>query len=151
MNSTNMLRIVACCTFSLLGALPLASRADSMVARHSRHAVQKVVFQVSDNHPAKWNLTLNNARNFQTEFGRHGSAIEVVAYGPGINRRKFDSEVGSRVMDESREGIRFAACKNTMRARKLTPKDMLDHIHYVPSGVGELVMKQHRGYAYIKP
>ena len=45
---------------------------------------QKVVFQVSDNDPAKWNLALNNARNIQQDLGKDNVAIEIVAYGPGL-------------------------------------------------------------------
>ena len=38
----------------------------------------KVVFQLSDSDPAKWNLALNNVRNLQTELHDDESDIEVV-------------------------------------------------------------------------
>jgi hypothetical protein len=44
----------------------------------------KVVIQVSDADPGKWNLALNNARNLQADLGVANVDIEVVAYGPGI-------------------------------------------------------------------
>ena len=45
---------------------------------------QRVVFQVSDADPAKWNLALNNARNVQQDLGQDNVQIEIVAYGPGL-------------------------------------------------------------------
>jgi hypothetical protein len=144
--------LIAILTVTLLGANPLSGHADSTQANQSQAEVQKMVFQVSDNDPAKWNLTLNNAFNVQKEFGTpQQSSIEIVAYGPGINMLKFESPVASRIMDALQNGIRVVACQNTMKAQKLTPADMLANIGYVPSGVGELVKKQHEGYAYIRP
>ena len=43
----------------------------------------KLVFQVSNADPAKWNLALNNARNVIKDLGEDSVAIEIVAYGPG--------------------------------------------------------------------
>jgi len=151
MKKTVHTHFIAILAAGLLGAMPMASNADSTEAKQVQTDVQKVIFQVSDNDPAKWNLTLNNAFNFQQEFGPQHSNIEIVAYGPGINMLKFESVVGSRIMDALQAGIRVAACQNTMKAQKLTDKDMLANLDYVPSGVGELVMKQHQGFAYIRP
>lgn len=134
-----------------LVVLPQASYADEPAASQTHPSHLKVVFQVSDNDPGKWNLTLNNAFNAQREFGANGIDIEIVAYGPGINMLKFDSAVSGRIMDALQKGIRVEACQNTMRGMKLTPKDMLPNIGYVPSGVGEIIMKEQEGYAYIRP
>lgn len=112
---------------------------------------QGVVMQVSDNDPAKWNLALNNAKNVQSELGKDKVDIEIVAYGPGINMLKMESEVGNRLEDAKKNGIKVVACQNTMKAQKLTEKDMHSAIGYVPSGVVELMKKQEAGYAYIHP
>lgn len=114
-------------------------------------AMQKVVFQVSDNDPAKWNLALNNARNVQQSLGAKQVDIEIVAYGPGINMLKLDSQAATRVDEAEQAGIRIVACQNTMKAQKLTKEDMLASIGYVPAGVVELMKKEHEGYAYIRP
>jgi intracellular sulfur oxidation DsrE/DsrF family protein len=111
----------------------------------------KVVFQVSDADPAKWNLTLNNVRNFQTELPDDESDLEVVAYGPGIGMLKGDSPVAHRVADAQKNGVKVIACENTMHSMKLVYADMLPDIGYVPAGVVELVRKQQQGWAYIRP
>jgi uncharacterized protein len=111
----------------------------------------KVVFQVSDNDPGKWNLTLNNVRNVQADLGDDKVTAEIVVYGPGISMLKGDSPVAKRVADALGKGVKVVACENTMRAQKLTYDDMLPKIGYVPAGVVELIQKQGEGYAYIKP
>lgn len=114
-------------------------------------AQTKVVFQVSDNDPGKWNLTLNNVRNVQADLGADKVAAEVVVYGPGIGMLKMDSPVAQRIADALGKGVKVVACENTMKAQKLTQADMLPNIGYVPAGVLELIQRQGDGYAYIKP
>ncbi len=111
----------------------------------------KVVFQVSDADPKKWNLALNNAKNVQADLGKDKTDIEIVAYGPGIGMLKADSEVGNRVEDALGAGVKVVACENTMKAQKLGHDDMLKGIGYVPAGVVQLMARQKQGYAYIRP
>ncbi len=114
-------------------------------------AQNKVVFQVSDADPAKWNLTLNNVRNVQQDLGADKVEIEVVAYGPGIGMLKADAPIAQRVAEALGHNVKVVACENTMKAQKLTKADMQSNIGYVPAGVVELMQKQQQGYAYIRP
>ena len=111
----------------------------------------RVVMQVSDADPAKWNLALNNARNLQTDLGAKNVEIEIVAYGPGIGMLKADSIVGNRIGDALASGVKVAACENTMHGQKLTKPDMLNGIGYVPAGVVEIMQRQQQGWAYLRP
>src|SRR5437016_2199919 len=87
-----------------------------------------VVFQVSDNDPAKWNLTLNNAQNIQADLGAGNVDIEIVAYGPGIGMLKLDSPVANRVDEANAAGVKVMACENTMKGQKLARSDMLGSV-----------------------
>jgi len=112
---------------------------------------QSVVIQVSENNPAIWNLALNNAENIQEALGKGNVNIEIVAYGPGINMLKFDSEAAPRLKKASSDGVALIACATTMRKQKLTVNDLDEHIKVVPAGVIEIMNKQRDGWAYIKP
>ena len=137
-------------TFSTLrrGALVLGC---SLLLAGAAWAEEKVIFQVSDAGPAKWNLTLNNARNVQADVGADKVQVEIVAYGPGIGMLKADSAVAQRVADALGKGVKVVACENTLKAQKLTRADMQANIGYVPAGVVELMRKQQEGWAYIRP
>ena len=65
----------------------------------------RVVIQVSDGEPAKWNLALNNAGNIQTDLGAANVDIEIVAYGPGLGMLRADSVVGNRIGDAVKLGL----------------------------------------------
>jgi len=132
-------------------AAALALLLPDDVRAQSQSVRNKVVFQVSDADPQKWNLALNNAKNLQDDIGGDLVELEIVAYGPGIGMLKGDSPVGARVAEALKNGVKVVACENTMRAQKLVYADMLPKIGYVPAGVVELMKKQQEGYAYIRP
>jgi len=128
----------------LLGALslPATGMADDKA---------KMVIQVSDNDPGKWNLALNNAKNIQKDVGKDNVDIEIVAYGPGIGMLKAESEVANRIGEAVDSGVKVMACENTMRNQKLDKADMNAKVGYVPSGVVEIMQRQQKGYAYLRP
>ncbi len=111
----------------------------------------KVVFQVSDGDAAKWNLTLNNAKNVQDELGASKVDIEIVVYGPGIGMLKADATTSNRIIEATTSGIQVVACENTMTVQKLTKAVMNPAIGYVRAGVVQLMNRQREGYAYIRP
>ena len=136
---------------ALAGAIALAGAAAGHAQTAQADRPYKVVFQVSDADPAKWNLALNNVRNVQQDLGAGKVTAEIVAYGPGIGMLKMDSVVGPRIAEALASGTVVVACENTMRAQKLTREDMLGGIGYVGAGVVELMVRQKEGYAYIRP
>ena len=137
--------LLAATMLALTIAAAPAADAQTPAARN------RVVMQVSDNDPAKWNLALNNARNLQADLGASNVEIEIVAYGPGIGMLKADSVVGNRIGEALGSGVKVAACENTMRGQKLQKSDMLGGISYVGAGVVEIMQKQQQGYAYLRP
>jgi len=112
---------------------------------------QKVVFQVSDNDPAKWNLALNNARNVQADLGKDNVEIEIVAYGPGLAMLRIESPVSARLALALDDGVGLLACTNTMQNTKVNKNDMYGGISYVQAGVTHLMKRQKEGWAYIRP
>ena len=140
-------RLVLIASFVSLGAVVSGCAAPAgSVAQKPR-----IVLQVSDNDPAKWNLALNNARNAQDDVGRQNIDIEIVAYGPGINMLKMEATTANRVSDAIKSGISIVACENTMTAQKIKKDDMNPSISYVPAGVIQLMKRQQQGWAYIRP
>jgi intracellular sulfur oxidation DsrE/DsrF family protein len=130
-----------------LGAVALGGCA----APQQASAPHRVVFQVSDNDPARWNLALNNAKNVQQEYGSRPVQVEIVAYGPGIGMLKADAVTANRVTEATAAGVQVVACQNTMKAQKLNVADMNASVGYVPAGVVELMTRQREGWAYIRP
>ena len=111
---------------------------------------ERAIFAVSDADPQKWSLTLGNIANAIDGFGADGAEIELVVYGPGIAMLKKDSPVADRIAAALKNGVRIAACQNSMRGFKLEQADLAPGVGVVPSGVVELIRRQHAGYAYVR-
>ncbi len=141
-------RVTACAALAAALMTPLGAAQAQNLDLGRPH---KVVFQVSDADPAKWNLALNNARNVMTDLGRDTVAIEIVAYGPGIGMLKMDSAAGPRIAEAMSAGVSVVACENTMKNQKIARDDMLPKIGYVDAGVVQLMKRHREGFAYIRP
>jgi intracellular sulfur oxidation DsrE/DsrF family protein len=138
---------------AIVGALSAVAGAVSPAAVLAQTSAKptRVVVQVSDDDPARWNVVLNNVKNLQQDFGAANITVEIVAYGPGIGMLKMDSAVSSRVLEATNNGVAVNACENTMRGQKLVHADMLQNVTYVPAGVVEIVKRQQEGWAYLRP
>jgi uncharacterized protein len=133
-----LLTVVGCATNNVVGSNPMT--ADGRIP---------VVFHVTSGDPMYWNQSLNNAANFQRAMGKDKVFIEVVVNGPAINMLKADSKVELRVSGAIADGVKFAACEETMKAMKLTKADMILGIGYVPGGIVEVVERQRDGWSYV--
>ena len=142
----NLVAAIACAAF----ALPLSCGAAEDKSAQKPHK-ERVVIQVSDADPQKWNLALNNAKNVQSDLGADKTEIEIVAYGPGIGMLKADALVANRIEEAVASGVRVVACENTMKAQKISRDDMNRKVDYVAAGVVQLMRRQQQGYAYIRP
>ncbi|MGH8687425.1 MAG: DsrE family protein [Burkholderiales bacterium] len=137
---------------SLAGLLAVAAVALAPAVAHAQKTERyRVVFQVSDNDHAKWNLTLNNVANVQADLGKDNVDIEIVAYGPGLNMLKAESKVAARLAQALDQSVGLLACENTMHNTKTTKADMYSGISYVDAGVVHIMKRQREGWAYVRP
>jgi intracellular sulfur oxidation DsrE/DsrF family protein len=113
-------------------------------------AKEQAIFAVSDADPQKWNLTLGNIANAIEGLGANGADIELVVYGPGIAMLKKDSPVAERIAAALKSGVHVNACQNSMRGAHLEAADLAPGVGIVPSGVVELIRREHAGYAYVR-
>ena len=141
---------------ALLIASAGAAGAASAAEEKKSH---RISFQVSDNDPARMNLTLNNVVNAMRNYSDKGEPIEieVVAYGPGLHMlRADDSPVKDRLksMKDSLPDLTFSACENTLKGmEKAEGKkiEILPQARLVPAGVIRLTELQEQGWSYIRP
>jgi len=137
---------------SLLVLLGLAAATPALAQQPKKPAAKhRVIFQVSDNDPGRWNLALNNARNVQTDLGKDNVQIEIVAYGPGIEMLKAESKVAGGLAGALDSSVGLIACENTMENTKVARDDMYAGISYVQAGVTHIMKRQQERWAYIRP
>ncbi len=121
--------------------------------------VHRVAVHVDQNDPQVMNMALNNVQNIYKYYESKGEkvAVEVVAYGPGLNMYvEGKSPVAERIgaMSLGLDDLRFSACGNThrrMSEKKGAEVALLAEVGIVPSGVIRLIELQEDGYSYIRP
>jgi hypothetical protein len=125
--------------------------AGSAAAQRRGGARRGLILQVSDGEVKRWLLAISNARNVQDALGRAGVAIELVAYGPGIDMLRWDSVVNADIDDLIARGIGVIACENTMIAQKLAREDMHPKVAFVKTGLLSIMHRQEQGWSYVRP
>ena len=127
-----------------------AAAAAATTATAPADGKERAIFAVSDDDAKKWNLTLGNIGNALEGLGADAADIELVVYGPGIAMLKKDSPVADKLAAAQKKGVRIVACQNSMRGYHLEQSDLAPGVGSVPSGVVELIRRQHAGYAYVR-
>lgn len=149
MSTTSRRAMLAAWMLPLAGVLFAPAAISQSAAPTRKH---RLLINVSDNDPAKWNMILNNAKNAQEDVGGADKIdIQIVAYGPGIYMLKGDSPVGARIDEIVKTGVKVVGCENTMKVFKMEKAEMRPTISYVPAAVTEIMRKQEEGWAYIRP
>ena len=134
-----------------LAAYSSPRRDTPHAGRKSTAAKHRIVFRVSVGGQEQWQGVLANVENLQKEFGPRNTQVEVVCFGKGVDMLlNTDAPLAERIAKDHAAGVTFAACQNTLRARKPSPADLLPSASTVPSGIAEIVRRQEAGWAYIK-
>src|ERR1700754_2960990 len=108
----------ALCAIVLLALVspPLLSTASAQQAplQDKPFAEHKIVLQLSDNDPYKQALVISVANNLLKFYDPDKVAIEVVAFGSGIDLLRPDNDNRKRIESLVAQGVRFDICLNTV-------------------------------------
>jgi len=136
---------------SLFGLFLNPAQAD----RESKpFAEERIVLQISDPNPFKQTLVLNVASNLLKAYGPDKVDIEIVAFGPGLRLLFKDNANKGRIQGLVGSGVRFSACKNTIRnfTKKLGRAPELNaNAIPVSAGVVRIIELENEGFKLIKP
>lgn len=138
---------------ALLALSAVPAFAATMGGASSRpHHEYGAIFQLDSggNHAIK--KTLNNIKNLLNDPRLKGHIkVELIA-----NSKGFDVYVKGNGFKKELEklksrGVMLAQCSNTLRELHVNPHDLYSFITIVPSGVGEITLRESQGWAYIHP
>ncbi len=110
----------------------------------------KVVFQFVSGDSLSQKSLINNLKNFREGWPK--AAVEVVFHGNGIymvmnEKNNFAKELENFCVNKQ---VKMVVCENTMRQKKIQKSQLLPFLETVPMGIGEIILKQEQGWAYIK-
>jgi intracellular sulfur oxidation DsrE/DsrF family protein len=111
--------------------------------------VIKVVFHIDE--IEKWDLTLANVENLLKGIDVENSHIEIVANSKAVLAYKNDSIIGEKLKILVSNKVDIIACNNALKNLNIEDEILYSFVKIVPIGVKELIVRQHEGYAYLKP
>ena len=137
-----------------LSVMPPIAHAQQVPLQDKPFAEHKIVLQLSDNDPRKQALVISVANNLLKFYDPDKVAVEVVAFGPGIDLLR--SENANRKLVESliSQGVRFDVCLNTVDTiQRETGKrpEIMPGATPVQVGVGQILFLTENGYTLVRP
>ncbi|KJC42560.1 hypothetical protein [Bradyrhizobium sp. LTSP857] len=134
-------------------AMPLVS-AEQVPLQDKPFAEHKIVLQLSDGDAKKQALVLSVANNLLKAYDPDKVAIEVVAFGPGIDLLLTGSDRRKQVESLIAQGVRFDICLNTVETiERETGKrpEFIPAATPVQVGVGQILFLAENGYTLVRP
>jgi intracellular sulfur oxidation DsrE/DsrF family protein len=140
---------------ALLAAMVVpAARAQQVPLQDKPFAEHKIVLQLSDNDPTKQGLVISIANNLLKFYDPDKVAIEVVAFGPGIDLLRPDNANRKMVESLVAQSVRFDICLNTVDTLE---RDSGKRPEFIPVatpvqvGVGQIMLLTENGYTLVRP
>ena len=152
MMRSQMFRITMLALFAWVLIAPVA--AQQVPLQDKPFAEHKIVLQLSDGDAKKQALVLSVANNLLKSYDPDKVAIEVVAFGPGIDLLLTGSDRRKQVESLIAQGVRFDICLNTVDTiERETGKrpEFIPAATPVQVGVGQILFLAENGYTLVRP
>ncbi|QQO34006.1 hypothetical protein JJC00_36950 [Bradyrhizobium diazoefficiens] len=133
---------------------PTLASAQQVPLQDKPFAEHKIVLQLSDGDARKQALVLSVANNLLKAYAPDKIAVEVVAFGPGIDLLLSGSERREQVESLIAQGVRFDVCLNTVDTiERETGKrpEFIPAATPVQVGVGQILFLAENGYTLVRP
>ncbi|MBV9461103.1 MAG: hypothetical protein JO141_26830 [Bradyrhizobium sp.] len=133
---------------------PSIAHAQQVPLQDKPFAEHKIVLQLSDNDPRKQALVISVANNLLKFYDPDKVAVEVVAFGPGIDLLRSENASRKQVESLIAQGVRFDVCMNTVDTiERETGKrpDIMPGATPVQVGVGQILFLTENGYTVVRP
>lgn len=131
-----------------------AQTAAPGVAGEPAFAEHRLTLQLSENNAEKESLVLSVAANVLNAYGPDKVAIEVVAFGPGVDLLRADNSNKALIESLIVQGVRFDVCMNTIDTieRKTgKPYPLNPQAQKVVAGVERIITLAEHGYVTVRP
>lgn len=112
----------------------------------------KALYILNNSDEKKIKATLRNINNALEDPRLKGKLqVELVAFGDGVEVFKKSSHYDTLLTNLQKKGVLLAQCENTIRERKISKDNLWPFISYVPTGNGEIIIREYQGWATVHP
>jgi uncharacterized protein len=134
--------------------IPSPAPAQQAPLQDKPFAEHRIVLQLSDNDLQKQGLVISVANNLLKFYDPDKVAIEVVAFGPGIDLLRPENANRKKVESLIAQGARFDVCLNTVDTiERETGKrpEFIAAATPVQVGVAQILLLTENGYTLVRP
>jgi len=138
----------------LIATAAPATRAQQAPLQDKPFAEHKIVLQLSDNDARKQGLVISVANNLMKFYDPDKVAVEIVAFGPGIDLLKPDNPNRKLVESLVAQGARVDICLNTVDTIERDTGRRPEFIAAatpVQVGVAQILLLTENGYTLVRP
>ena len=153
-NRRSLLRALGNAVIAAMMMTTAASAAEPAPLPEKPFAEHRIVLQLSDNDAAKQGLVISVANNLLKHYDPDKIAIEVVAFGPGIDLLRPGNANRQRVESLVAQGVRFDICLNTVDTVERESGKRPEFIAVatpVQVGVGHILSLTENGFTLVRP
>lgn len=146
--------IRAISTALLIAFATKPARAQQAPLQDKPFAEHKIVLQLSDNDPRKQGMVISVANNLMKFYDPDKVAVEIVAFGPGVDLLKPDNPNRKMVESLVAQGARVDICLNTVDTlERETGKrpEFIAAATPVQVGVAQILLLTENGYTLVRP
>lgn len=127
-----------------------AAVAQNTTTTQTNNTAHKVVIQINSADTAAWGGVIGNVKNLSKIWPNNLSVV-VVVHGKALDFLvAAKSHLVADIEQLSKKGVVFNACENTMGKYGITKQMLIPSVFTVPSGVGEVILKQEEGWSYLR-
>jgi uncharacterized protein len=138
----------------LVTASATLTRAQQAPLQDKPFAEHKVVLQLSDNDPKKQGMVISVANNLMKFYDPDKVAVEIVAFGPGIELLRPENPNRKLVESLVAQGARVDICLNTVDTLERETGKRPDYIAAatpVQVGVAQILLLTENSYTLVWP
>lgn len=134
----------------LTNVMLFSNRTQAQSGNTTKQPAHRIVMQLTSSDEKVHKGLIKQLNNLKSGWG-DSVAIEVVCHGPGIeflttDKTKFSEEIYKL----KQQNIVFIVCENSLREREVAKEAILPQMQFVKMGIAEIVVKQEKGWSYIK-
>jgi len=148
----------ACLRYLVVPAFVLGVAASAFAGQtfHGAAATKSsygVIFHIDGGDEATIKKTLNNVENLlhDPRFKGKRLRIELLANSKGFAVYVKNNGFEKRLKELKAHGVILSQCANTLHELHVDRGDLYGFINIVPSGMGEITIRESQGWAYIHP
>lgn len=152
MNRNHIFLSLLCFSLVMVGCSQKVVNTGSFQGAEATLKEYKALYVLNQSDDKKIRGIIRNINNALADPRLKGKLqVELVAFGDGVEIYKKSNHYDTLLTVLQNKGVLLAQCENTLRERKISKDELWPFISYVPSGNGEIIIRQQEGWAVVHP